>query len=77
MRYFYFAGISSAGYWGMSSTSEKFPSQIDICEAAAEQCGVTPENIVILGWQEFKSKEDFNSYVATNTEDNDGNTDRD
>ena len=66
MRYFLFTytGVtdvqSSVGnLWG---EFDSFPSNAFLKSEAAEDSGLNDADIVITGWNEFKSKEDYDSF---------------
>jgi hypothetical protein len=71
MRYFLFSytfsAIAKAGHGNLFFTSDVFPSNDMLTVEAEKIVSKTVDDItsiVITGWNEFKSKEDFNSFVG-------------
>ncbi len=58
------------GWGNVFVKSECFPSQRDIKDKAEEMCGhkefppAYKTDIVLTGWNEFKSKEDYEAFMS-------------
>lgn len=67
MRYFFFTYsvmlTDKVGIGNVWTDAERFPSSNSIKEIAANNNdGCSLDKIVVTGWQEFSSKEDFDNF---------------
>lgn len=69
MRYFFFSynvqNDKKVGRGNIGIMKETFPSDDELREIAAERNPeMTSDNIIITGWNEFKSEEDYYSFFG-------------
>ena len=75
MRYFFFSyqwsQVDRFGFGNLFFSSERFPSNSFVKESARDYMKTVDAEygeIVITNWQEFKSEDDYKSYVGKNNE---------